>query len=174
MIEFTTSRMDIFKIKKMILVMNERFNLVELKIREIELSSYKDDTSWIVLSKYHILLDCKKEVYKLTKKISNELKKEKVLCYCILHSYPTLEHFINDRLISYPYSKYGYYVNDLYKAYVDLEHLNFDIKSILDKYLDSSFAKQYFKLMVMYTYISGLETIDFKTYEGINRYIWYT
>ena len=173
-ITYDSSGLDEFRFKKVIVIMNDKFTSLELKYREVELSEIKDDNSWIILSHYHIILKAKDMVYKLGKKISRDLKEIKDLEYSLLHSYPTLEHFKDNKLISFPYSKYGYYVNDLYKVYVSIEHFDIDLKSLFDMYLIDDFSKKYFKFMVLYTYILSFDSIDFKTSGGINKYIWCT
>lgn len=167
------SKMDSFKFKKMIVIMNDKFNSIELKIREIEMLQIKDDNAWIVLSKYHLILDAKLTIYKLIKKVSRDIEKEE-LEYCYLHSYPTFEHFKGNKLISYTYLKKGYYVNDLYKIYIELEYLDFDIKGLIEPYLKTPFSKRYFKLMVLYTYTLMLDQMNLINYEYIIEYIFYT
>lgn len=165
------SAIDEFRFKKMVMITNERFNAIELFIRQIELQEIKNDDSWIYLSKYHIVLDAKREIYNLLKKLPRDAKKES-LTYSFLQGSPMECHFKDQYFLTFSKARRGYYVNDLYKAYVELEYLSFDIKHELDKVLSSSFSKRYFKLMVLYTYIIGMDSM--KISKSPYAYIRYT
>ncbi len=169
--KYDSSKIASFKFKKMVIVMNEKFNSLEMKIREIELSSIKNDVSWIVLSKYYIILEAKLIIYQLIKKVEKEINN---LEYdsCFLHAHPTLEHFKCEKFLSFSHAKEGYYVSDLYKVYLELESENKNIKLQLDKVLITAFSKRYFKLMVLFSYTLNLDNIDFN--KNLQPYIIYT
>ena len=167
----STNKISAFKLKKMILVMNEKFQLLELKIREVELRKIKGDVEWIILAKYYIILDTKFIIYSLLKKLEKEVK-DLEYAASFLHAAPNASHFKDNKFLSFNYAKEGYFVSDIYKVYLSFESSNKNIKKEIEKYLDTPFAKKYFKLMVLYSYTILLDSIDF--YKDISPYITYT
>lgn len=107
-------KMAEIKYKKIALIANDRFNMLEMKIRNIELNPVKNDLSWIYLSKYHIILDIKLEIYKMIKRL--KMIKDDVEVG-INHGFPSQVHFFNNSFISYKYLKEGVIENDLYKVF---------------------------------------------------------
>lgn len=143
-------KMAEIKYKKIALIANDRFNMLEMKIRNIELNPVKNDLSWIYLSKYHIILDAKLEIYKMIKRL--KMIKDDVEVG-INHGFPSQVHFFNNSFISYKYLKEGVIENDLYKAFLDFDSLEINHLEIIDKYLDEKYSKKYFKLMVLFSYL---------------------
>lgn len=143
-------KMAEIKYKKIALIANDRFNMLEMKIRNIELNPVKNDLSWIYLSKYHIILDIKLEIYKMIKRL--KMIKDDVEVG-INHGFPSQVHFFNNSFISYKYLKEGVIENDLYKVFLDFDSLEINHLEIIDKYLDEKYSKKYFKLMVLFSYL---------------------
>lgn len=56
---------DMKNLNNLYKVLDNKFSYLEMRIREIELSPIKNDLSWIILSKYHIILDAKIYLYDL-------------------------------------------------------------------------------------------------------------
>lgn len=143
-------KMSEFKYKKIAVIANDKFNLLEMKIRQIELEPVKNDISWIYLSKYHIVLDVKLEIYKMIKRLKTI---NDDIYVGINHGFPSITHFFNDQLASYKYIKEGAIENDIYKIYLDFDGLDINHFDIIDKYLKYKYSKKYFKLMVLFTYV---------------------
>lgn len=143
-----------FKYKKLAVISNDRFNMLEIKIRQQEMNPVKNDFSWIYLSKYHIILDLKYEIYKMIKRLKTETKDIEV---GINHGYPTLTHFYNYKFIGYKYIKEGIIENDIYKIYLDMDSLDVNHFEIINKYIKTDIGKKYFKLMVMFSYLLMLD-----------------
>lgn len=136
--------------KKIALISNDRFNMLEMKIRNIELNPVKNDLSWIYLSKYHIMLDVKFEIYKMIKRLKMITDDIEV---GVNHGFPSQVHYFNNNFISYKYLKEGVIENDIYRAYLDFDSLEINHLEIIDKYLDEKYSKKYFKLMVLFSYL---------------------
>lgn len=149
-IKVPQAKMAEFKYKKMAIIANDRFNLLEMKIRNIELNPQKNDLSWIYLSKYHIILDLKLEIYKMIKRLKAFNDDVEV---GVNHGFPSQSHFFNDCFISFKYIKEGVIENDLYRAYLDFDSLDINHFEIIDKYLKEKYSKKYFKLMVLFSYL---------------------
>ncbi len=149
-----TPKITGFKYKKLAVISNDRFNMLEIKIRQIETNPAKNDFSWIYLSKYHIILDLKYEIYKMIKRLKTETKDIEV---GINHGYPTLSHFYNYKFLGYKYIKEGVLENDLYKIYLDMDSLDINHYEIINKYIKTDIGKKYFKLMVMFSYLLMLD-----------------
>lgn len=159
-------KMAEFKFKKIAVIANDRFTSLELKIRQIETNPIKNDMSWIYLSKYHLVLDTKLEIYKLLKKFKNYNSSIDV---AVNHGNPQESHYLCNHFIGYRYIKEGHPVNDYYKIYIDMDNLDINHKKIMDKYLSDEISKRYFKLMVLYTYVLMLD-IDY-SYEITSRFL---
>ena len=159
-------RMAEFKFKKMAVIANDRFTALELKIRQIETNPNKNDISWIYLSKYHIVLDTKLEIYKLIKRFKGFNSN---IVVAVNHGNPQEAHYINNNFIGYKYIKEGHLVNDYFKIYIDMDNLDINHKKIIDKYISDDIGKRYFKLMVLYTYVLMLD-IDY-SYETTTRFL---
>lgn len=164
--EIPVPKMAEFKFKKIAIIANDRFTSLEIKIRQIEMSPIKNDMSWIYLSKYHIVLDTKLEIYKLLKRFKGFNSSIKV---SVNHGNPQESHYINNHFIGYKYVREGSPVNDYYKIYIDMDNLDINHKKIFEKYITDDISKRYFKLMVLYTYVLMLD-IDY-TYEALTRFL---
>lgn len=136
--------------KKIALISNDRFNMLEMKIRNIELNPVKNDLSWIYLSKYHIMLDVKLEIYKMIKRLKMITDDIEV---GVNHGFPSQVHYFNNNFISYKHLKEGVIENDIYRAYLDFDSLEINHYDIIDKYLQDKYSKKYFKLMVLFSYL---------------------
>lgn len=162
-----------------------KFKLIESYIRTIERSDI-DPFSMPVLANYQHILDAKKEMVRLQKRIISSIKAREKVNYVYVHNRPTLDHIINVKGINYLTSiengKIGINSLDIAKFYVENEFLNLDFHQlIVIEYFngENSFYYDYFRFLVLFIYIKKLVIVNEKyvttqsmitVTKGIKRY----
>ncbi|HHU55438.1 MAG TPA: hypothetical protein GXZ48_01940 [Acholeplasmataceae bacterium] len=146
--------------------LNYKFTTLELFIRTVEARKF-DEYSITFLKNYHILLDAKKVMERLQRKIISDIKNKKSVYFSFIHNNPKLDHLLYSQgmryLISIEKAKIGLPSLDLAKFYLENEHLNIDIKTIIMNYLDKlgdEFYFNYFCFLVLLYYVKGIVLID--------------
>lgn len=156
-----------------------KFSTLELFIRTIETRKF-DEYSITFLKNYHILLDAKKIMARLQKKIISDIKEKKSIYFAFIHNNPKLEHLLssggNQYLISIEKSKIGIPSLDMAKFYIENEDLDIDMKTIIQSYFskfDDSFYFDYFCFIVLLYYVKGIVIID-KDYVSSQSFLYAT
>lgn len=156
-----------------------KFSALELFIRTVEARKF-DEYSIIFLKNYHILLDCKKIMAKLQRKIIDDIKNKKTVNFSFIHNNPKLDHLLYSGgmryLISIEKAKIGIPSLDFAKFYLENEHLNINMKSIITQYFDKlgdEFYFNYFCFLVLLYYVKGIIIID-KDYVSSQSYLYAT
>lgn len=139
-----------------------KFRLLEQTVRRVE-SKPLDIFSMPILENYHYILDAKKELVKLQKRIISSVKARESVQYNFIHNQPTIDHLLNVRgvnyLISLDNGKTGIRSLDMAKFYVENEKYDIDFKSmILNEYYDENqlFYYDYFRYLVLVIYIKRM------------------
>lgn len=139
-----------------------KFKIIENYVRSIESKDF-DIFTMPILSNYQYILDAKKELIMLQKRIINFVKAKEKVEYVYVHNRPSLDHMLNIKglnyLISVENGKIGISSLDLAKFYIECEELNLDFEEILvnDYFKDrSSFYFDYFRFLVLYIYIKKI------------------
>lgn len=153
-----------------------KFRLLEQLVRKVE-SKTLDTFSLPILENYHYILDAKKELIKLQKRLISSIKAHESVNYSFVHNNPDLEHLLNIRGVNYLSSldngKIGINSLDIAKFYVMNEQYDIDFKQlILDRYYDENqlFYYDYFRFLVLVIYIKRMHiTID--DYINANSFI---
>lgn len=139
-----------------------KFKMLENYIRSVEakpLNMY----SMPVLANYQYVLDAKKELVRLQKRIISSIKAKDSIDYSFVHNNPQLEHTINYNgsyyLISLDNGKIGIESLDFAKFYIENENLNLDFKNIFINHFKglNPFYYDYFRYLVLLIYISRLD-----------------
>lgn len=162
-----------------------KFRLLEQLVRKIEAKNL-DTFTLPILENYHYILDAKKELVKLQKRLISSIKAHEGVNYSFIHNNPDLDHLLNIKGVNYLSSldngKIGINSLDMAKFYVMNEQYDIDFKQlILDKYYDENqlFYYDYFRFLVLVIYIKRMPiTIDdyinansfVDTSESIKRY----
>lgn len=148
-----------------------KYKIIESYIRQVE-SKPLNMFSMPVLENYHIILDAKKELIKLQKRLISSIKSRESVNYNFIHNNPSLDHILNVRgqnyLISLDKSKIGLDSLDYAKYYINNNHVNIDYKSLITNHYNSDeylFNYIYFRYLVLYIY---LMKINFTSEEHIN------
>lgn len=143
-----------------------KFNMLESFVRTVETRPF-DEYSIIILKNYRYLLDGKKVLGQIHKRLVSDIKSKKSVNYAFIHNNPKLNHLIssagNRYLISLERSKMGISSLDLAKFYIECEDLKLDFKSIINDYFskyEDDFYKDYFYFLVLLYYYKGLVVID--------------
>lgn len=168
----TRSKMD-----EIFLYLQYKFNTLEMYIRSLESRPF-DEFSIPILKNYHIILDSKKVMAELQKKIISDIKEKKSVYYAYIHNNPKLDHLLicsgNQYLISIEHSKLGVPSLDIVKYYIENESCNIDMKSIIQTYFskfDDDFYYNYFCFMVILYYLKGITIID-KDYVSTQSFVY--
>lgn len=152
-------------------VLDNKFVYFEIRIREIETKPIKEDLDWIILSKYHIILDSKLYLYDLQGDLFKLIDKNEEVEYGVIYKYICRDILYTDKL--YPSSKLYYgplgvlysriYIS--FNKYIDIQ----DLKKEIDKL--SNFNKKYFLFMVLYIYIININFDIFINKNNISSYM---
>lgn len=139
-----------------------KFKAIENYVRSVE-SKNLNIFSMPVLSNYQYILDAKKELIMLQKRLISFIKAKEKVDYVYVHNRPSLDHLINVKgvnyLISVENGKIGISSLDLAKFYVNNEDLNIDYYDLIfDGYFSdqNDFNYDYFRFLVLYIYIKKI------------------
>ncbi len=139
-----------------------KFRVLEQMVRRVE-SRPLDIFSMPILENYHTILNAKKELVKLQKRIISSVKARESVNYSFLHNNPSIDHLLNVRGVNYLTSidngKTGISSLDMAKFYVKNESYDIDFKSmILNEYYDENhlFYYDYFRYLVLVIYIKRM------------------
>lgn len=143
-----------------------KFRMLEAFIRTVETRPF-DEYSIIILKNYRYILDAKKIITPIHKRLVSDIKSKKSVNFSFIHNNPKLNHLINSAghryLISLEKSKMGLSSLDMAKFYIESEDLNLDSKTIINNYFskyDDDFYQEYFYFLVILYYLKGLVVID--------------
>jgi|SRR5690554_6649671 len=167
------------KMDEIFLYLQYKFSVLELYIRTLEARKF-DEYSITILKNYHIILDTKKIVERLQRKIISDIREKKSVYFSFIHNNPKLEHLLysqGDRyLISLEKAKIGVPSLDMAKFYLENEHLDIDMKTIIEGYFaefDEDFHFDYFCFLVLLYYLKGIIIID-KDYVSSQSFLFAT
>ena len=150
--------------------LDNKFRILDSFINEIELKEINDDFDWIILSKYHIFLDVKKEMYRLQTKIHEDIDKHISIFYCVNHGRPSLSHLVDKSLISFEESRFSFLVSDIARFYCINDYIKIDWYELINNWLNIyslPIYKTYFKFLSLYIFIMNLHICD----NGIYNYV---
>ncbi len=153
-----------------------KFKMLELLVRKVE-SQPLNIYSMPILENYHYILNAKREMIKLQKRIISSVKAKESVEYSFIHNNPSLEHLLNirgvDYLTSLDHGKIGISSLDMAKFYVENESLDIDYKSlILNEYFNENqlFYYDYFRYLVLVIYIKRMNISTFD-YVNANMFV---
>ena len=138
-----------------------KFKLLENYVRSVE-SKPLNMYSMPVLANYQYLLDAKKELVRLQKRIISSIKAHDSIEYSFIHNNPKLSHELNIRgshyLTSLDNGKIGVESLDFAKLYLENENINIDYKMIFyNHYHDlNPFYYDYMRYLILVIYVSKL------------------
>lgn len=131
------------------------FRSIEEYIRGVESRPLTRENMQI-LGNYQYVLDAKKELVRLQKRIISSIKARESINYSYVHNKPRLDHIISVKGIKYLTSiengRIGISSLDMAKLYIENEDLNIDFKSIIDdfyRHQDNPFYYDYFRYLVL-------------------------
>lgn len=150
--------------------LNYKFIMLENYVRSVEAKNL-NIYSMPILSNYQYILDCKKELVRLQKRIISSVKAKETVEYSFIHNNPQLDHLIqvqgNNYLTSIDNGKIGIESLDLAKFYLENEDVNIDYNTLfLNKFKElSPFYYDYFRYLILIIYINR---INLSTDEYVN------
>lgn len=139
-----------------------KFKFIEEYIRSLE-NRKIDSQVYRILDKYHIILNAKKELIRLQKRLILNIKDHETIDYVFIHNNPKSEHLVyvrgNRYLTSIEQGKMGVSSLDYAKFYIENSNTNLDIKTIICNELlkyESDFYYDYFRFLVLFIYINRI------------------
>jgi hypothetical protein len=169
--QITPQKMELKKLNNLYKLLDNKFNYLEMRIREIELSEFKNDISWMVLSKYHSILDAKIILYDLQTDLFKFIDKKTIIEYGLVF-YDIDKNMYNNNEIEPKFKFYYAPKGILYARY----YLLFDHLSLMEDFKKnvlklSSFDKKYFAFMIIYVYILNVNLGIILNNSNINLYM---
>lgn len=147
--EITLKKEHLVNLNHIYKVLDNRFSYLEMRIREIETNPLKNDISWIILSKYNILLDAKIYLYDLQSDIFKFIDQKLILSYGLLYRNISTELYNKQKLLP-GFDLYYGPISMLYcRCYLQLDALS--VKEEVQR-LDA-FNQKYFCFMCLYIMI---------------------
>lgn len=139
-----------------------KFKIIENYVRSIE-SENLNIFSMPILGNYQYILDAKKELIMLQKRIINFIKAKEKVDYVYVHNRPSLDHLLNIKgqnyLVSIENGKIGISSLDIAKFYINNEHLDLDFEELIYHNIfenKSPFYYEYFRFLVLYILIKKI------------------
>lgn len=140
-----------------------KFKIIEEYIRSLE-SKELNPSMMPVLGNYQYILDCKKELIRLQKRIISSVKAKESINFNFVHNNPTIDHLLNTEgrmyLTSIDRGKIGISSLDMAKFYVENEYLDVDFRSLIKDYsikYNNPFYYDYFRFLVLVIYIKKIK-----------------
>ena len=139
-----------------------KFKIIENYVRSVEYESL-NIFSMPILGNYQFILDAKKELVMLQKRIINFIKAKEKVEYVYVHNRPSLDHLLNIKGVNYLVSaengKIGISSLDLAKFYLENEDLEIDFNALIVEDIfenQSPFYYDYFRFLVLYILIKKI------------------
>ena len=149
-----------------------QFRILEDYVRSIE-SRDLDEYSMQILGNYQYILDAKKELLRLQKRIISSVKAKEGVEYNYIHNNPRLDHLLNIKgcyyLASVEKGKIGISSLDLAKLYIENENLNIDYKSMFHEIFkneNNPFYYDYFRYLILLIYIRRMNITNINYING--------
>ncbi len=148
-------------------VLDNKFSYLEMRIREIETNPVKNDISWIILSKYNIILDAKLYLYDLQTDIFKAVDQGQILPYGIVYKKIYPEQYNKQRILPC-FALYYAPISMLYcRCYLQL---NADFLKDEVKRLDP-FNQKYFCFMCLYIMVLNVNLEVILNNYSISNYL---
>ncbi|HEY8395169.1 MAG TPA: hypothetical protein VIK96_00160 [Bacilli bacterium] len=154
-----------------------KFNVLEAYIRTLETRDF-DEFSIPVLKNYRFLLDAKKIMGQIHRRLISDIKEKKSVYYAFVHNNPKINHLLTRQgkryLTSIERAKVGITSLDLAKFYINSEDINIDRKTLVTRYFekfDDEFYLNYFYFLVLLYYLQGIVIYD-KDYVSCQSFIY--
>lgn len=157
-----SSRLARPKFEEITKELDYKFKIIENYVRSIEYEEL-NVFSMPILGNYQYILDGKKELVMLQKRIINFVKAKEKVEYVYVHNRPSLDHLLNIKGVNYLVSvengKIGISSLDLAKFYLENEDLDIDFEELIVNNIfknQSPFYYDYFRFLVLYILIKKI------------------
>ena len=150
--EITLKKDHLLNLNNIYKVLDHKFSYLEMRIREIETNPVKNDISWIILSKYNIILDAKLYLYDLQSDIFKAIDQKLIVPYGLVYRKIDLEIYNKQKLLP----SFNLYYAPISMLYCRC-FLLLDPPQLLEeiKRLDS-FNQKYFCFMCLYILVLNI------------------
>lgn len=154
-----------------------KFNVLEAYIRTLETRPF-DEFSIPILKNYRHILDAKKVMGQIHRRLVSDIKEKKSIYYAFVHNNPKTSHILfrsgKRYLTSIERAKIGITSLDLAKFYINSEGINIDRKNLVERYFgkfDDDFYSNYFNFLVLLYYLQGIVIYD-KDYVSCQSFLY--
>jgi len=154
-----------------------KFNVLEAYIRTLETRDF-DEFSIPVLKNYRHLLNAKKVMGRIHRRLVSDIKDKKSVYYAFVHNNPKTNHLLTYRgqrfLTSIEKAKVGITSLDISKFYLNSKDINIDLVPLVNQYFDKfddDFYRNYFYFLVLLYYMKGIVIYD-KDYVSCQSFLY--
>ncbi|MGB4695488.1 MAG: hypothetical protein WBK54_04170 [Bacilli bacterium] len=154
-----------------------KFNVLEAYVRTLETREF-DEFSIPVLKNYRHLLEAKKIMGHIHRRLVSDIKEKKSVYFAFVHNNPRISHLLlrsgKRFLTSIERAKVGITSLDLAKFYINSEDINIDRVGLVEGYLqrfDDDFYRNYFCFLVLLYYLQGIILYD-KDYVSCQSFLY--
>lgn len=164
--EITLKKEHLVNFNHIYKVLDSKFAYLELRIREIETSPVKNDVSWILLSKYNIILDAKLYLYDLQTDVFKAIDQKQIIKYGMVPKQMNENCYQKGYLLP-PFDIYYAPLGMLYARYFcSIDEIELDQIKKLD-----AFNQKYFCFMVLYILILNVNLEVILSNYNIDNYL---
>lgn len=153
--------------------LDAKFRVLEAYIRSVETRTLNPDLMPI-LANYQYILDAKKELIRLQKRIISSVKAKESVNYSFLHNNPQLDHLLLNKgsryLTSIDKGKIGISSLDMAKLYLENERRDIDFNSLLKDFHEkyrNPFYYDYFRYLILVINIKQLNLTNEDYLNGV-------
>ncbi len=165
--EITLKKSHLNNINNIYKVLDNKFIYLEMRIREIETSYKKDDISWIILSKYNIILDAKIFLYDLQQDIFKAIDKSIIVNYGLIYKNIDINLYNNKKILP----SFNLYYGPIGMLYCRM-FLQLDEQNIYDDVLKlDEFNQKYFCFMCLYILLLNINLEIILNNYSISNYL---
>ena len=165
--EQTIKKENMRNMDNIYVLLDNKFTYFEMRIREVELNPIKNDIDWIILSKYHILLDSKIYLYDLQQDLFKFIDKEQIVKYGLIPYRMNQNLYSNSEVLM----DYNFYYGPIAMLYVR-EYMMMEEFDMIDEIskLDE-FNQKYFCFMIIYVLILNINLEIIPNHITISNYL---
>jgi len=155
-------------------VLDSRFTGLEFRIRELELKPKKNDLDWIILSKYHVILDARIYLFDLETDIFKMVDKKESMEYGLIFKDSNLNLYKNGLVMPKIDVYYGPIASMLARYYI-INNLFISDDEFKNEFNDLSiFNKRYFLFLSLYICILNINIEFYVNNTVVQKYLSYT
>ncbi len=144
-----------------IMLLRRKLNNIFLKLDElqthIESKQTKIKKDFDILESYYIFINCKKELYKIEKKLDSNFQVGKPITYSLVIPDLSLKHYVKNKIINYDKAYFGYYADNILQIILENIDNNIFIGSVINKIKKDELIVYYIMYMTYFSILSNIK-----------------